>query len=87
LKTGYFLKTTILDQFRPFFEQKWGHDQGGFGGNRGVEIDRNAIKNQRFLWFCATSALKKNTTTVWANKACLFVNVNSARKMQKQSIM
>ncbi len=28
-----------------------GHDQAGFSGNRGVEIDRNAIKNQDFYGF------------------------------------
>ena len=61
------------------------HDQACFDVNRGVEIDRNAIKNQDFLWFCATSALKKNITTVWASRVYLFANVNSARKMQKKS--
>ena len=76
-----------IDHFRPFFEQKWNRDQACFGGNRGVEIDHNAIKNQRFLWFCATNALKKNTTTVWVSRVCLSVNVNYARKMLKQSTM
>jgi len=40
-----------IDHFRPFFEQKWNHDQACFGGNRGVEIDHNTIKNQDFYGF------------------------------------
>jgi len=40
-----------IDHFRPFFVQKLGHDQACFGDNRGVEIDRNAIKNQDFYGF------------------------------------
>jgi len=40
-----------IDHFRPFFEQKWNYDQACFGDNRGVEIDRNAIKNQDFYGF------------------------------------
>ena len=34
-----------IDHFRPIFEEKMGRDPGSFGGNRGVEIDRNAMKN------------------------------------------
>jgi len=44
-KLDIFLKSIILDYFRPIFEEKWVGDPGSFGGNRGVEIDRNAIRN------------------------------------------
>ena len=41
-----------IDHFRPFFEQKWNRDQACFGGNRGVEIDHNAIKNWIHMVLC-----------------------------------
>jgi hypothetical protein len=33
-----------IAHFRPFFEQKLGHDLGSFAVNRGVEIDQDTTK-------------------------------------------
>jgi hypothetical protein len=54
--------------------------------NRGVEIDHDTIKNWT-PWFYVTNALRQNIMIVWANRACLSVSVNFARKIPKSSIM